>query len=57
MHCATSLLCLSAALALAGCNSRDAAAPAAKPEAVAATGSESGGSRKGDFGQIGRAHV
>ena len=50
MHCATSLLCLSAALALAGCNSRDAAAPAAKPEAVAATASESGGSRKGDFG-------
>ncbi len=50
MHVAHLLLCLTAALALAGCDRRDTAAPAAKPEAVAAATSEAGGSLKGDFG-------
>ncbi len=53
MHRATSLICFCAALALAGCNRQDAAAPAAKPDAAAtaaAAASDTGGSRKGDFG-------
>ena len=56
MRRATSLIGLTALLAIVGCNSRDAAAPAARPDAAAAAtaataaASDTGGSRKGDFG-------
>ncbi|HEY6134494.1 MAG TPA: copper-containing nitrite reductase [Rubrivivax sp.] len=54
MRHAPPLLCLMTALALAGCDSREAA-PAAKPEVAASAGAsaavrDTGGSRKGDFG-------
>ena len=47
MHRSLTTLCLSALLLFAGCNARDATAPVAKADAAA---SDSGGSRKGDFG-------
>ena len=51
MHRATSSIGVAALLALAGCTSRDAAAPAANSVAAAASAaSDTGGSRKGDFG-------
>ena len=51
MHRTTSLICFSAALALAGCNSRDAAAARRQARGgPRAQRSETGGSRKGDFG-------
>ena len=45
MYRATSLVCLSAALALVGCNNRDAATPAA-----ASAAAQAGPHNKGDFG-------
>ena len=50
MHRATSLICLSAAFVLAGCNGREGATAPAKPAVAAADTADSGGSRKGDFG-------